>query len=206
MNTDISRGYGRIKTPACDGALANPPFTVWADLSSGDATVTVVVGGNEFNTTNIKSGYGITGTGVPGATTVLSVTDSDNFELSANASATGTNVELTVTPTEATVTGRIVNPNLTEDFDTKLKEQNVLGAVDTKRYMGRNITGSVELEILSTSTVWPRAGGLIELSSMSNPNHNKTFTIESIGTTYPKGNFVLVTLNLEWSELVEGVL
>ncbi len=206
MNTDIQRGYGRIKTPACDGALANPPFTVYADTSSGDATIIVGSGGNEANTTNIKAGYGVSGTGIPGATTVLSVTNDSTFEMSANASATGTTVELTITPTEATVTGRIVNPNLTEDFDTKLKEQNVLGAVDTKRYMGRNITGSVELEIISTSTVWPRAGGLIELSSMSNPNHNKTFTIESIGTTYPKGNFVLVTLNLEWSELVEGAL
>jgi len=206
MNTDIQRGYGRIATPAADGALKNPPFTVYADTSSGDATITVVVGGNEFQTTNVKAGYGVSGTGVPGATTVLSVTDSDNFEMSANASATGTNVVLTITPTEATVTGRIVNPNLTEDFDTKLKEQNVSGAVDTKRYMGRNITGSIELEIIATSTVWPRAGGLIELTDMSNPNHNKTFAIESIGTTYPKGNFVLVTLNVEWSELVEGVL
>jgi len=206
MNTDIQRGYGRIATPAADGALKNPPFTVATDTSSGDATIIVNTGGNDVNTDNIRAGYGVSGTGIPGASTVLSVTNSSTFELSANASATGTDVILTITPTEATVTGRIVNPNLTEDFDTKLKEQNVLGAVDTKRYMGRNITGSIELEILATSTVWPRAGGLIELTYMPNPNHNKTFAIESIGTTYPKGNFVLVTMNVEWSEGVEGLL
>jgi len=59
------------------------------DTADGDATV------EHDGASTIAVGMSVTGTGVPFGTTVASVTDSDTFELSANATADGTNVTLT---------------------------------------------------------------------------------------------------------------
>lgn len=67
------------------------PFTYRATTTSSDATVTVA------STTVLVPGMGVSGTGIPGGATVLSITDKTTFELSANATATGTNT-LVFTP------------------------------------------------------------------------------------------------------------
>lgn len=68
--------------------------------TNGDATVTTTGGGFA----NVRAGDDISGTGIPGATTVLSVAvDNNSLELSANATASGT-VTLTVDPPSLTAT------------------------------------------------------------------------------------------------------
>ncbi len=52
--------------------------------ASGDATVTTA------NTADLRAGTGVTGTGIPASTTILSVTNATTFELSQNATASGT--------------------------------------------------------------------------------------------------------------------
>lgn len=59
--------------------------------TSGDATVTVA------STANLAVGMTVTGTGVPAATKILSITNATTFELSANATATGASVALVFT-------------------------------------------------------------------------------------------------------------
>jgi len=110
----IQKGRARIATSTITGTLQNPPFTILVDTVSGDATIGIIPGGDDVNTSFIKAGYAVSGTGIAGGTTVLSVTDSTTFELSADATATGTVVELTITPTVASVVGRVVNPNITK--------------------------------------------------------------------------------------------
>jgi hypothetical protein len=70
---------------APDDFLFNEPQrTVAISTVSGDATVS----GTGFTAND--EGKTITGTGIPGSTTILSVTNSTTLEMSANASATGT--------------------------------------------------------------------------------------------------------------------
>ena len=61
------------------------------DTSSGDATVTM------DSTSAILAGMNISGTGIPANTRVLSVTNSTNFEMINNATASNTNTTLTFT-------------------------------------------------------------------------------------------------------------
>ena len=58
------------------------------DTTNTDATITM------DSTTKIKAGMLVTGTGIPAAATVLSVTNATTFELSANATATNANTTL----------------------------------------------------------------------------------------------------------------
>ena len=61
------------------------------DTSSGDATVTM------DSTSAILAGMNIFGTGIPANTRVLSVTNSTNFEMINQATASNTNTTLTFT-------------------------------------------------------------------------------------------------------------
>jgi len=77
---------------ACDGCGTTfewqpdlyPSQSMSASTTNGDATVTVA------DTSNLAAGQTVTGTGIPASTTVLSITNGTTFELSANATATGT--------------------------------------------------------------------------------------------------------------------
>ena len=62
--------------------------TLSCDLVNGDATVTT------SDTGNIYVGQPISGVGIPAGTTVLSITDGTHFEMSANATASGTGVSV----------------------------------------------------------------------------------------------------------------
>jgi len=76
-------------------ALVTLPFPsssdATCDTSSGDATVTM------DSTSAILVGMNISGTGIPANTRVLSVTNSTNFEMINNATASNTNTTLTFT-------------------------------------------------------------------------------------------------------------
>ena len=61
------------------------------DTTSGDATVTM------DSTSAISAEMNISGTGIPANTRVLSVTNSTNFEMTKNATASNTNTTLTFT-------------------------------------------------------------------------------------------------------------
>jgi len=61
-----------------------PAQSFSASTTNGDATVTVA------DTSTLRPGMKISGTGIPGGATILSITNGTTFELSANATATGT--------------------------------------------------------------------------------------------------------------------
>lgn len=202
----IQKGRARIATSTITGTLQNPPFTVWADLTSGDATTTVVSGGDDSSTSFIRAGYAVSGTGVPGGATVLSVTSSGVFELSANATASGTNVELTITPTVASVVGRVVNPNITKGVALAISDTNASGVPDVKRWDGRNLKGTIGLELNTNSPIFPRPPGVITLSGFTDDDLNKTYTITDVPANYAKGAFVEYSCTVEWDIEVEGKL
>lgn len=70
--------------------IDNDSFTFQATTTNGSANVT------NADTTGLVAGMSITGTGIPANTTILSVTNTTTFVLSANATATGNFVSLTV--------------------------------------------------------------------------------------------------------------
>ena len=80
--------------------------------ASGDATVTTA------STAELKVGMTVTGTGVPGSTTIASITNSTTFELSQNASGSGTNT-LTYGGNVLAV-GEIIDFNAVVASDTQL--------------------------------------------------------------------------------------
>jgi hypothetical protein len=203
----LTRGRARLFTnESITGTLTLPPFTMLATLVNTDATVEVTSGGDYTSTTALTAGLAVSGTGVPGATTVLSITDADTFELSANATASGSGVTLTFTPVAAAVTGRIVNHNLEKGYDLALTETDTQGRVDLKRWDGKNITGTIEFEINAASPVFPRQGSLINVSGFEDIDLNKKYTVSRVGNSYPKGAFVAITLTVGWNLLVEGAL
>ena len=80
--------------------------------ASGDATVTTA------STAELKVGMTVTGTGVPGSTTVASITNPTTFELSQNASGSGTNT-LTFGGSVLSI-GEIIDINAVVASDTQL--------------------------------------------------------------------------------------
>lgn len=66
--------------------------TITGTTTNGDATVTVTSG----SVYESDEGLGVSGAGIPGATTILTWTDATHFELSANATASAT-VTITIT-------------------------------------------------------------------------------------------------------------
>lgn len=67
------------------------PFVMRATTVNADATVTVA------STRYLSAGMGVSGTGIPASTTILSITNDTTFELSANAT-TGASNNLTFSP------------------------------------------------------------------------------------------------------------
>ena len=70
----------------------NTDIELECDTINGDATVTT------SDTSEIWVGQPVSGVGIPSGATVLSITNSTTFELSANATATSTGVTLTFSP------------------------------------------------------------------------------------------------------------
>jgi len=86
--------------PGDDTALDPAGEFNLASSSTIDADATVTVS----STTNLKQGMLVTGDGIPTSTTVLSITNATTFELSANATETGT-VTLTFNTQTLVITG-----------------------------------------------------------------------------------------------------
>lgn len=70
------------------------PGRTFSDAATTSADATVTSGLANFTAADV--GLTITGTGIPGGTTILSVTNSTTIELSANATATATGVAITI--------------------------------------------------------------------------------------------------------------
>ena len=82
----------------------NAPFTDdTCDTTNNDATVTM------GSTAVLRVGVSVTGTGIPAAATVLSITNGTTFELSANATASITNTTLTFTEFNSSSASLITN-------------------------------------------------------------------------------------------------
>ncbi len=118
-----SQGWTSIDSPPTISSLDYPGDDTALDVvgefalassttASGDATITV------SSTTNLALGMLITGTGIPSSATVLSITDSTHFELSANATATGSaNVTLTCNTQTLIITGSNFQSGATVTID-----------------------------------------------------------------------------------------
>lgn len=78
-------------------------------VSDGATNSNTTVTSATANFTSLDVGAAITGTGIPGATTIASVTNSTTVVISASATATATGVSLTITRT---------NPNAISAFQT----------------------------------------------------------------------------------------
>jgi len=118
-----AQGWASIDSPPTVSSLNYPGDDTALDTvgefnltssttASGDATITVSA------TTNLKQGMLITGTGIPSSATVLTITDSTHFELSANATATGSaNVTLTCNTQTLVITGTNFQTGATVTID-----------------------------------------------------------------------------------------
>ena len=102
-----------LSVTANSSDTGNGSFTdATVDTTSGDATVTM------DSTSALIAGGTISGTGIPSGTTIASITNSTTFEMSANASATNSNITATINVSSAvyqintgldnTVGGRLV--------------------------------------------------------------------------------------------------
>ena len=80
-----------LSVTASSSDTGNGSFTdATVDTTNGDATVTM------DSTTTLIVGGTISGTGIPSGTTIASITDGTTFEMSANASATNSNITATI--------------------------------------------------------------------------------------------------------------
>ena len=80
-----------LSVTANSSDTGNGSFTdATVDTTNGDATVTM------DSTTTLIVGGTISGTGIPSGTTIASITDGTTFEMSANASATNSNITATI--------------------------------------------------------------------------------------------------------------
>jgi fibronectin-binding autotransporter adhesin len=119
--TITSSGSGPITFTNTGAILATDKAAANFTLTSGSAVVSLAPGTNYADMVGLAVGMPVTGTGVPGGTTVLSINASGNvFNLSANATATGTQsltfgslnrtLTLTGTNTDAnTISGVLAN-------------------------------------------------------------------------------------------------
>jgi hypothetical protein len=93
-----------------------------------DATITV------SSTTNLRAGMSVTGTGIPTCATIATITDTTHFELSAAATATGSdNVTLTFdeTGSDGSKTLKLISGTTEIDMDMKI-DGAVFGKVITE--------------------------------------------------------------------------
>ena len=106
MQQYASSGWASIDSPPTVSSLNYPGDDTALDIAgefnltssttaNGDATITV------SSTTALKQGMAVSGTGIPANATVLSITDSTHFELSANATATATTATAAAAATSA---------------------------------------------------------------------------------------------------------
>jgi hypothetical protein len=79
---------------------------VSASITNADATVTVA------STTGLVAGMQVSGVGIPPSTTILSITNATNFELSANATATNAAASLTIQDAQSVQDEKIKGFNL----------------------------------------------------------------------------------------------
>ena len=96
-STDFVISNAASGTYPAGNALTGTATLTGAITTNADPTVVC------DSTTGLVAGMGITGTGIPGSTTVLSVTSGTEFELSANATVTQTGATLTATAALAAV-------------------------------------------------------------------------------------------------------
>jgi hypothetical protein len=145
------------------------------------------------------AGYSITGTGISGATTISSVTNSTTLVLSAVATVTS-GVTVTATPTAATVTGRIISDSLTKSFGLDLEEQNMAGVIETTREDDRTVTGNVTIRLNASSYVFPQEGGTLAITGHPDNMLNVTYRVKTVVSTNARGAFVDTVVSLKFSE------
>ena len=104
-------------------------FVIACDTTNADAKVVTA------DTTKIAVGQKVSGTGIPAGATVLSITNSTTFELSANATADGSNVSVTfdTNPTErATAVARTDGTKIAEVYVTNPGKGYKIGSDGTR--------------------------------------------------------------------------
>lgn len=120
-------------------AIKNPVVTLNGTTTTGDATVTGLTW-----TGSLSTGMLVTGTGITAGTTILSITDLNTIELSANATASGT-VALSFT-----LGGYM---DLTSfDFRGQLRDTVASATVGASLTFLKNVDDTVKMSLTSTDT------------------------------------------------------
>jgi hypothetical protein len=111
-------------------AVALPPYTYTTTITTTNTSATVTTAG----TISVPVGAGITGTGIPGGTTVTAYSPGVSITLSANATANGT-VTATITPAAV---GNLYSAN--PQIPANSREQIYVGAGNKLTIIGGNST------------------------------------------------------------------
>jgi flagellar hook-associated protein 2 len=90
--TTLSFDFGTITGNTLNAATGKYGTALTASTTTGGTTVTAPTG-------NLAVGATITGAGIPAGTTIVSITDANNFVISAAVTATGAGVALQASPT-----------------------------------------------------------------------------------------------------------
>lgn len=98
--TTLSFDFGTITGNTFNSATNKYGITLSAATTNGSTTVTAP-------TANLAIGATITGAGIPAGATIVSITDANNFVISAAATATGTGVALQANPTYSSAGGAL---------------------------------------------------------------------------------------------------
>lgn len=149
------------------------PFTLIISTTNADATVTVT------NTDILRPGMGVSGTGIPGGTTVLSITDATTFELSANATATSAAARV-FTPERSDQ--RFISQSLS------ITETSAGAALDKiASWINAKLNYAASGEIYIRRHAWYLAGDQSDLATVADINDGTTEdTIEyTISIEYP---------------------
>jgi hypothetical protein len=93
----------------------------------------------------------------------------------------------------------IVSVNLTKAFELNLTTSDEAGVIIETRRDSRSFKGSIELFIRAGYTV-PEQGAILAVSGLTDSALNQNYQIVSVGETYPAGDKVRVTLNIEGHE------
>lgn len=150
--------------------------------TNASSTVTVA------STAGLRTGLGITGTGIPSGTTISSITNATTLTLSANATATNTGLSLLAFPTIQTVTNFIIDNDFRviarhTGLDTRVHEDGSVS--DTYEVVLRNApTATVTVTPSIASSTLAAQGLSISPSTLSfGPSDwstPKTFTLSGV--------------------------
>ena len=197
-STDIT-GNADVATAAGDDInFGNGLNLTSAATTISDATVTCL------STANLKVGMTVTGTGIPAATTVLSITDGTTFELSANATATNSGLTLSAVFTytgATTINGTVLATRVYQQsshptFVAGTAPKIDFGAAGIYESSNTNRGFPVGLEVTGTQLTWKSIRNMETMNVTSTVGKTILSTSSESTLSYPGRVKMKVEANL----------